>query len=214
MSASEPSMLAKVPGLGRVREILDGMSPRERMLLAVLVSVVIGVLLVGSAGLLYDRIDTLEEQTEAMQLALRDIAKKRGPYLQARARTAQLDARIGQSPLQLPGFLEGLAKETSIEIRETNQRTPESMGKKYIQQSVDLRISKVGLEALLKFMRKIETYPSNLVMVTQLHIRSRDDKHQEFEVDMTVATFEHAPKTASKDKKTDGKPEPSGEKEQ
>ena len=214
MSSSEPTIIGKVPGFARVREFLDGLAPRERALLMTLVITVLGLGMLGGAVYLYDRIDTLEEQTDAMQRALRDIAKKRGPYLQARARAQELDRRIGTTPLQLSGFLEGLAKENSIEIRETNPRTPEPMGKKYMQQSVDLRISKVGLESLLKFMHKIETYPSNLVLVTQLNVRSRDDKHQEFEVDMTVATFEHAPKTASKDKKTDGKPEPSGEKEQ
>ena len=59
-------------------------------------------------------------------------------------------------------------------------------------------ISKVTLEPLLKFMRRMETYQSNLVLVTQLSIRARDDKHQEFEVDMTISTYEHAPKTAAK----------------
>ena len=214
MSASEPSILARVPGVSRLRELFEGLAPRERSLVMLLIGVVFGVGVLGGAYLLYDRIDTLEEQTDAMQRALRDIAKKRGPYLQARARALQLDQRIGQSPLQLSGFLESLAKETSIEIRETNPRTPEAMGKKYVQQSVDLRIGKVGLEPLLKFMRKIETYPSNLVLVTQLNIRSRDDKHQEFEVDMTVSTYEHAPKPIGKDKKGDGKPESNGEKEQ
>ncbi len=213
MSSSEPSIVSKIPGVARLRELLDGMAPRERTLLLTLVIVVASLGMLGGAVYLYDRIDTLEEQTDAMQRALRDIAKKRGPYLQARARTQELDRRIGTAPLQLSGFLEGLAKENGIEIRETNPRTPEPMGKKYVQQSVDLRVGKVGLEPLLKFMRKIETHPSNLVMVTQLNIRSRDDKHQEFEVDMTVSTYEHAPKSAGKDKKGDGKTESSGEKE-
>ena len=66
MSASEPSLLTKVPGMARAREIFDGMSPRERSLLAVLVAVVITVLVLGGAGLVYDRIATLEEQTEAI----------------------------------------------------------------------------------------------------------------------------------------------------
>ncbi|HMU39587.1 MAG TPA: type II secretion system protein GspM [Pseudomonadota bacterium] len=213
MIASDGNFLAKVPGVQRVREWFDGLAPRERTLLLLLVGTILGVALLGGAAFLYERIDTLEEQTEAMQRALRDIAKKRGPYMQAKARALQLDQRIGQTPLQLSGFLEGVAKEHNIDIRETSPRTPELMGKKYLQQSVDLRISRVGLEPLLKFMRKIETYPSNLVMVTQLNIRSRDDKHQEFEVDMTVSTFEHAPKNAGKDKKTVPKPESSSETE-
>ena len=193
MSESSP----RFPALQRVREYFDGLSPRERTLLLTL-GVVIGLLIVlAGAYAIYDRIDTLEETNETMHRALRDIEKKRGPYLAARALAAQLESRIGQSPLQLSGFLEQISKETNIEIRETNPRTPEPIGKKYIQQSVDLRISKVALEPLLKFMRRLETYQSNLVLVTQLSIRARDDKHQDFEVDMTVSTYENAPKAAA-----------------
>jgi type II secretory pathway component PulM len=208
----EPKMSESPPRfapLQRVRDYLEGLSSRERTLLTTL-GVVLGLVVVlGFAYTIYDRIDTLEENNEAMHSALRDIEKQRGPYLAARARAAQLDARIGQTPLQLSGFLEQISKETNLEIRETNPRTPEAAGKKYIQQSVDLRISKVALEPLLKFMRRLETYQQNLVLVTQLSIRARDDKHQDFEVDMTVSTYENAPKTAAKpsgtaDKKADG----------
>lgn len=184
----------RFPALTRVREYFEGLSARERTLLLTLgVTIALLGVLTGTY-FIYDRIDTLEENNEAMHRALLDIEKKRGPYLAARAMAAQLDSRIGQTPLSLSGFLEQISKETNLEIRETNPRTPEPIGKKYIQQSVDLRISKVALEPLLKFMRRLETYQSNLVLVTQLSIRARDDKHQDFEVDMTVSTYENAPK--------------------
>ena len=79
MSASEPSILARVPGVSRLRERFEGLAPRERSLVMLLIGVVFGVGVLGGAYLLYDRIDTLEEQTDAMQRALRDIAKRRGP---------------------------------------------------------------------------------------------------------------------------------------
>ncbi len=201
MSESPP----RFPPLQRVRDYLDGLSSRERTLINSLGVALVLMLIVGFAYTIYDRIDTLEENNEAMHSALRDIEKKRVPYLAARAQAAQLDSRIGQTPLQLSGFLEQISKETNLEIRETNPRTPEAIGKKYIHQSVDLRISKVGLEPLLKFMRRLETYQQNLVLVTQLSIRARDDKHQDFEVDMTVSTYENAPKTARASDKADKK---------
>lgn len=195
-------ILTKFPPLARLRDAIDaafsGLSAREKSLFGLLGAVVTMLLLGVGAYTLYDRIDTLEEKNEAMERALRDMAKKRGPYLQARARQAQLDSRIGSSPLQLSGFVEQIAKEQSIEIRETSPRTPEPVGKKYIQQSVDLRLGRVKIEPLLKFMHRLETYASNLVLVTQLSIRARDDKHEEFEVDMTVSTYERAPNAPKK----------------
>jgi hypothetical protein len=197
VSASNPNLTSRLRA--RLNEIWESLPARQRTLV---VGIAAGVFFLGLCGLAYvtyDRIDTLEENNDAMQRALRDIEKKRGAYLAAKARERALESRIGQAPLQLSGFVEQLAKEVGIEIRETNPRSAEVLGKKYLQQAVDLRISKVGLEPLLRFMRRIETYQSNLVMITELSMRARDDKHQDFEVDMTVAPYKPGDATAEKD---------------
>jgi hypothetical protein len=187
----------------RIGEIWEAAPPRQRSLIAAISS---GVFVIGLLCLAYyawDRIDTLETNNDAMQRALRDIEKKRGAYVAGKARERALESRVGQNPLQLSGFVEQMGKEIGIEIRETNPRSAEALGKKYIAQSVDLRISKVGLEPLLRFLRRMETYQQNLVMVTELSVRARDDKHQDFEVDMTVSTYEQAPKAAKRAGKPD-----------
>jgi type II secretory pathway component PulM len=192
----------------RISEIWESFPARQRNLVA---GISLGLLFVGLLALAYtayDHIDTLESNNAAMHRALRDIEKKRGAYVAAKARERALESRIGNNPLQLSGFVEQLGKEVGIEIRETNPRSAETLGKKYIQQSVDLRISKVGLEPLLRFLRRIETYQQNLVITTEISIRARDDKHQDFEVDMTVSTYEPAPKAL---KKTEVKSEPKGD---
>jgi len=193
------------PLTNRLGEIWESLPARQRGLIA---AISVGVLLLGLLGLAYyayDRIDTLESNNDAMQRALRDIEKKRGAYVSAKARERALESRVGQSPLQLSGFVEQMGKEVGIEIRETNPRSAEALGKKYIAQSVDLRISKVGLEPLLRFLRRMETYQQNLVMVTELSVRARDDKHQDFEVDMTVSTYEQAPKSVKRPAKPEAK---------
>ncbi len=189
----------------RLNELLESLPARQRTLILAAVCAVVVLALGLLAYTAYDRIDTLEENNEAMQRALRDIEKHRGAYVAAKARERALEARIGQTPLQLSGFVEQIAKDVGLEIRETNPRSPEAIGKKYIQQSVDLRIGKVALEPLLRFMRHIETYPTNLVLITEVSIRARDDKHQDFEVDMTVSTYDHAPKALKKPGKGDEK---------
>lgn len=203
MSTKTPTWQSRLRA--RLGELFESIPARQRNFAIAMGGglLFLGLLVLGY--LVYDRIDTLEENNHAMEQALRDIDKKRGAYLLAKARERALEARVGQNPLQLSGFVEQIAKEVSIEIRETNPRSPEALGKKYIQQSVDLRIGKVGLEPLLRFMRRIETYQSNLVMVTELSVRARDDKHQEFEVDMTVSTYERAPKPAKSAGKSEGK---------
>lgn len=180
--------------VNKLAEAIERMSPRERALAAALGAVTVLCVLLLFGFLIYSRLSDLEERNDAMRQALKDIERKRGAYLQARQKVNDLEQRIGQSPLQLSGFLETAAKEAGVEIRETNPRTPEAIGKKYTQRSVDLRLSKVALEPLAKFMRRLEQNAGNLVMVTQLSIRARDDKHVDFDVDMTVSTYERAAK--------------------
>lgn len=178
----------------RLGDALERMSQRERTLVTAL-GIFAGFFVLLIMGyLIYGKLDDLEERNSAMRQALRDIERKRGPYLAARAKMAALEARISGVPIQLCSFSEQAAKEASVEVKECNSRAPEPVGKKYLQQSVDIRLSKVGLEPLAKFLRRLETSPGNLVMVTQLSVRARDDKHVDFDVDMTVSTYERAPK--------------------
>lgn len=191
--------------LNAVTEAIERMSPRERVL-ALLGGAVAALCLLGViAFIVGSRVSDLEERNDAMRQALKDIERKRVPYLQARQKIDDLEARIGQQPLQLSGFLEGAAKEAGVEIRESNPRPPEAIGKKYLQNSMDLRLTKVTLEPLAKFLRRIETNPGNLVLVTALTVRALDDKHVDFSVDMTVSTYERAPNKKPAPGKKDAK---------
>lgn len=198
------SLLARIKNLG---DTFERMSQRERTMAALLGAAFTACVFLIGGYLIYSRLSDLEERNDAMRQALRDIERKRGAYLQAKAKISQLEARIGTVPLQLSGFLEQAAKDTGIDIRETNPKPPEPVGKKYVQQSMDVRLSKVQLEALTKFMRRLEQNPGNLVLVTGLFIRARDDKHVDFDVDLTVSTYEHAPKKPKgKEGKEEGAP--------
>jgi type II secretory pathway component PulM len=183
-------MAAGQQGSG-LRARWDRQTDREKrmvMLLGVM-AVLVGALLGGF--IVNNEISSLESENEAMRQALRDIDTKRDGYQRAKAKTAQLEVRMGRGGAQLDGFLEQAAKEAGVQIDETNPRPPAPAGSQYVERSVDLRLRKVALEPLAKFLRHIETGP-NLVVVTQLNVRTRDDKHEELEVEMTVSTYEHA----------------------
>ncbi|HZS40648.1 MAG TPA: GspMb/PilO family protein, partial [Polyangia bacterium] len=171
----------------------ERLSQRERTMVTALgvTFVVMVTLIVGF--LITDGLSSLGERNADMRQALKDIETQRDGYLKAKAKGAQLDARIGHQPIQLSGYLEQAAKESGVEIPESNERQATAAGKLFIERSVELRLKSVRLEALAAFLKKIETGP-NLVLVTQLSVRTRDDKHQELDVEMTVSTWEHAPK--------------------
>jgi F0F1-type ATP synthase membrane subunit b/b' len=186
--------------LNALRDRFERLSQRERTMVTALgiTFVVMVTLIVGF--LVTDGLSTLAERNADMRQALKDLDTHREGYLKAKAKSSQLETRIGKQPVQLSGYLEQAAKESGVEIPESNERAATAAGKLFVERSVELRLKSVRLEALAAFLKKIETGP-NLVLVTQLSVRTRDDKHEELDVELTVSTWDHAPKEKEKDKK-------------
>lgn len=190
--------------LGELRGRWDRLSNRERTLLGSLGGTLLLLVVLGVGFSITQGLSDLEGQNADIRQALRDIATNRDAYERAKSKTAQIEVRMGHGGVQLQGFLETAAKEAGVEIAETVERQPAPAGKKYIEKAVDLRLRKVGIDALAKFLRKIET-GTNLVVVSSLNVRSRDDKHEDLEVEMSVSTYEHAPEQKAGSKKNKDK---------
>jgi hypothetical protein len=178
---------------GGLRARWEELSERERLMVSGLaaVTVVILLLLLGVWG--RSRLGELSDDNADMRRVLKEIETNRDSYQQLKTKAQQVESRLGRGGVQLEGLLEAAARETDVEIKETNERPPVPVAnKKYNERSVDLRLPKVTIGKLSHFLRKIETGP-NLVVVTGLSARVRDDKHEDLEVELTVTTWEKAP---------------------
>jgi Tfp pilus assembly protein PilO len=178
--------------IGRLRERWERLSARERTMLSALAATFAVMVMIIGGFLVTDGLATLEEHNADARQALRDLETQRDGYLRAKAKAAQLETRMGKTPVQLQGFLEQVGKEVGVEIPESDEQAAQPSGKsQFVERSVTLRLKQVTLENLTKFMRGIETGP-NLVVITELKINTRDDKHQDLEVEMTVTTYDRA----------------------
>jgi hypothetical protein len=183
--------------LSGLRERYERLSQRERTLVAVFFGsfAVLATLTIGL--LITDGLASLGEENQKMREALSDIATHRDSYLKAKARVSQVESKLAHEGFALGGYVEGVAKEAGIKIPETDESPPAPVGKGFVEKTLKLRLTAVKLDALASFLRRVETGPT-LVVVRDLNIRTRDDKHQELDVELTVATWEHAPKGAGK----------------
>jgi type II secretory pathway component PulM len=183
--------------IGRLRERWERLSPRERTLLTIMGATFAVMVTVITGFVISDGLSTLEERNADARQALRDLETQREAYLKAKAKASALETRMPKTPVALQGFLEQVAKEAGVEIPESNEQPPQPAGKQFTARSVDLRLKQVTLESLAKFLRGIES-GANLVVVTGLTIRTRDDKHQDLEVELTVTTWDRVSEKAGK----------------
>jgi Tfp pilus assembly protein PilN len=167
----------------------ERMAPRERRWVAVLAAAVALVSALLGSYFVFSNISDLEEGNANIRKALAAIAMHRNEYLDAKARSAAQEARIGYDPPQLTADLEAAAREEQVQIDESNERPNTPAGRRYAQHDVDLKIRQVDLQALSKFLRRVETGP-RLIMFTHLSLKRRYSEADKLDVELTATAFE------------------------
>jgi type II secretory pathway component PulM len=167
----------------------DRMAPRERRWVAVLAVAVVVVSALLGTYFVFSNISDLEDGNAEIRKALAAISKHRNEYLEAKARSAAQEARIGPDPPQLTADLEAAAREEQVQIDESTERATTPAGRRYLQHDVDLKIRQVDLQALTKFLRRVETGP-RLIMFTHLSIKRRYSEADKLDVALTATAFE------------------------
>jgi hypothetical protein len=175
--------------MGYVTGEWERLAPRQRRLLVVFLGAFFAVSTMLGTWKVFSSISDLEEDNAAIREALSAIAKHRDEYLEAKSRSAALDARIGTDPPQLTGDIEAAAHEEQIEIAESSERPTTPAGRRYVEHDVDIKIREVGLQALTRFMRRLETGP-RLVLFTRLSIKRRFSDAEKLDVEATATAFE------------------------
>jgi type II secretory pathway component PulM len=181
----------------RITARWERLSTRERSLITGLVGVFALMLSGAFVYVVWSSLSEIDQHNAATRQALKDIAQNREAFLENRRRMAAQETRIGSQPVQLSSMIEQAATDADVKIDESNERTPTPRGKKFVEKGMDVKIRKVPLDKLAKFMRRIETGP-HLVTVDRLLIRTRYNEHDQLDVELGVSTYEHAPEAPKK----------------
>ena len=165
----------------------DRLAVRERRMVAGLSAAMVLGVVVFIGFSIQSGLEELEENNEAMRKALRELDQHKDAFTAQRQRQAAIDSRI-RGGLELNGFLETKASAAGISIAESSDTQP-VQGDRYKQNGMEIKLRKVTIEQLTKFMKEIET-SEHLVQITSLSINARWNQHQDLDVEMTVSTYE------------------------
>ena len=180
----------------------ERMAPRARVrVIALGVGVGVALLLLVATWSFTDIAD-LRDENASIREALTAIAKHRDEYLEAKAKNAVAEARIGTEPPQLTADLEAAARGENVQISESSERPVAPAGKRYVQHDVDIKIREVELMSLTKFMRRVETGP-RMVFFTRLSLKHRYSEANKLDAELTASAFEKVREDKTK-KKAEG----------
>ena len=189
----------------RLTAFLERLGPRERRLAGWLgvVFVVVGLGYVGM--LINDGLSNLEKQNSNTRLLLASLAERRDQLTTDKSKEGQVAAMIGDEAPALGTYVEKIAGENGIQIRQQSEKPVATKGR-FRELANEITLYDISVEQLAKLLHGLET--TNPTVVTQrLDIkRSIMQKEKLDRVVITVATYERV--KAPKDKAAAEAPAP------
>jgi len=175
----------------RIRDFFDGLGPRERRLAGwfAVVLVVCGVAYVGF--LIHDGLNDLERSNTNTRLLLTSLGEKRDVLALDRSKQGEVVAMIGEEAPALGGYVEKVAGEAGLQVRNQSEKPKITKGA-FHELSSEVTLTDLTLDQLAKMLRGLET--TNPTVVTQkLDIRRSGIQKEKLDrVTITVATYERA----------------------
>lgn len=173
----------------RLRDWYDGLAERERRLLVVFVSLlgVFFILLVPYLASL--TLSGIRQQNDELRAAINVVQGSRGKLQEIKARKDAIAARYVNPAPPLAGFIENAARQSSIDIPESQDRPDQPHGKKYVERSTVVRMRKVQMLPLLQTLERIEG-AGHPIVVSRLSIRKRGQEPDNYDVELGVSAFD------------------------
>jgi len=185
--------------LGAEWERMPAREKRSVTILGIAVVLVAASLVV---YLVFSSISDLEQSNADVREALAAINKNRDSFLEAKARAAAQEARLGTDPPQLVADIETAAREESMQIAESNERPATPASKRWIEHDVDLKVREVDLQTLTKFLKRVET-GRRPIFFTHLSLKRRFSEQDKLDAELTAVAFERVKEKAGSKKKGD-----------
>src|SRR5450432_79393 len=172
---------------------LAAATPRERRLLAMASSgvalFVIFVFWVSFSSAIRKAQSSLDEK----QLDFEKISKLSAGYAAQEQERQLLEARLRQSPPALMSFVDSTAKSDGVEVGGMSDRGIVAGGSagKPREQSIEVNMSKVSLDKLVKLLADIEHSPG-VVKVRRLRVRKSFENKDLLDVSLSVSVWQGA----------------------
>jgi len=169
-----------------IRERWEGISPREQGLIVLLglTAVFIAFWYMGTS--ISKGLDEIEARNKKTRLALSALQAYRLSGDESNAN----QVAIGDEPVKLNTYLEGIANNVGISIPEFNPVSP-STRNGYNETATRIELRNVSIANLGQFLEQVER-ESNVVVVQSLEIKRQLRNKEQLNVAMVVATYSNA----------------------
>jgi general secretion pathway protein M len=177
--------------IGRLRERMDRLAPRERRLVVwfLVTFAVVVVLLVPVTMSM--TLSSRRDANKALRDAIASLKASRDEVKTRQAKREAVAARYANKVPPLAGLLEKAARDNKLEIPESQDRPDVPHGKKYTERMTVVRLRKVRMLSLAKMLEQVEQQRMP-VAVSRVNVRRRGGERDSYDVELGLSAFDRA----------------------
>lgn len=168
-----------------------GLQPREQIIAMVALGFVLLIVVVMPISLASGKISKLEKTIQTSKEQINDVVREIAEYNSEKSQLTSVEALLKSGfDTSISTTIENFAAQSGIKdnVDSLKERaiTPSDI---FDEASVDVRISKIGLDQLVEFLYKIESERTRVLRIKQLQIKPRYDNRKLLDVSFQVATY-------------------------
>ncbi len=174
--------------LDNVMTSFGELSPARKILALGVVAAVLALLLFLPLSLLSGKVSSLKKDIASAQKGAAQVADKIAEYQRIKMETEALEGRFGKAGGSLTTRIENAAKQSNLTVDQVKEKAPTETD--YLEiNSLEVKISNVGLKPLLELLYNLENDKSSPMRVRRIQVKPRNNNRQILDVSFEVATF-------------------------
>ena len=177
--------------LSELYDTFLGMGPREQILSAVGVGVVVILLIVIPISCASSRLGKMEKQITDHEKNVTKVVNKIGEYKAVQSKLEEVEKTIRpKSQVQLTTRLESLATQSGIGSNiDSLKEKPGTPGEDFEEVVVAVRMSKLSLSQIIEFLYGIESQKDLILKINRMQLKPRYDNRALFDINFEVSTL-------------------------
>jgi general secretion pathway protein M len=183
--------MAKIVGafIDSISSRFERMPEREKKLLSIFGAALL-VFLIGSSFLLfYGSISGKKLEIEATRLRLGEILSLKNQYQEAKKKQEAEERRFRSNNVSLFSLIQANATRYGLTLNDLNEKKDPVGESRLMQTDVIINLKEISIDRLTAFIVSLETTEGDVVKITRLKIKTRYDKSDLLDVQMTVSTW-------------------------
>ncbi len=183
--------MAKAMGafIDSISSRFERMPEREKRLVSIFAVTLLVFLIVISFLWFYNSVSGKNSELAATRMRLGEVLSLKNQYQEAKKKQEAEERRFRSNDISLFSLIQANATRYGLTLNDLNEKKEPVGESRLMQTDVVINLKEISIDRLTAFIVSLEATEGGVVKITRLKIKTRYDKSDLLDVQMTVSTW-------------------------